>query len=562
MKLWNTYPEAILLVLGTLFFVPFLGSAPLFDWDEINFAECAREMIASGDYFTVTINFVPFWEKPPLFIWMQVLSMKTFGITEFAARFPNAVCGIITLLVLFKIGSRVYGKTMGGFWALFYLGSLLPHFYFKSGIIDPWFNLFIFLSVWHAIRLFNRESEKMNAVLSGLFLGLAILTKGPVAGLIFLLCAAAFFGLGRMKDIPKISSLMIFSVLALSVSGLWFFILWLSGNGHIISEFITYQIRLFSTEDAGHGGPFFYHALLLLGGCFPASFFALKKSSLMNSTPFSQVMGRSMSILFWVVLILFSVVKTKIIHYSSLAYFPITFFAARAALGIAEQKTEIKRLLRSSVFIFSVLLGLVFSSLPFVNYFREFMSNSKDPFLAAALTTEVSWQGWEWIGGIFLIAAGFIWRYGKVIDFPKNLRLLLILNALAMFVSLAALAPRVELYTQGPARAFFESKSGSNCRLGTLGYKSYAHLFYGKVTEGPFDVPSFLTYYKSREKEIREGLSLQKAWDDWLLYEKPDKEVYFSAKINQGEELKEHPNLDFLYQEGGYLFFRRKNADQ
>ncbi|MGL5888758.1 MAG: ArnT family glycosyltransferase, partial [Bacteroidia bacterium] len=71
--------------------MPFLGYAQLFDWDEINFAECAREMMVTGDYTTVQINFEPFWEKPPLFIWMQVLCMKVFGVNEFAARLPNAI---------------------------------------------------------------------------------------------------------------------------------------------------------------------------------------------------------------------------------------------------------------------------------------------------------------------------------------------------------------------------------------------------------------------------------------------------------------------------------------
>src|SRR2546428_8429156 len=98
----------ILIFFGALLlFVPFLGSVHLFDWDEINFAESAREMIASRDYFSVKINYLPFWEKPPLFIWMQVLSMKIFGITAFAARFPNAVCGIITMLVLFNAGRKI-----------------------------------------------------------------------------------------------------------------------------------------------------------------------------------------------------------------------------------------------------------------------------------------------------------------------------------------------------------------------------------------------------------------------------------------------------------------------
>ena len=63
---------------GLILFIPFLGRAHLFDWDEINFAESAREMIATGDYLTVRINYLPFWEKPPLFIWMQVAVDEDF----------------------------------------------------------------------------------------------------------------------------------------------------------------------------------------------------------------------------------------------------------------------------------------------------------------------------------------------------------------------------------------------------------------------------------------------------------------------------------------------------
>ena len=60
--------QALIAILAALFFIPFLGRVHLFDWDEINFAESAREMIQSSDYLTVRINFLPFWEKPPLFI--------------------------------------------------------------------------------------------------------------------------------------------------------------------------------------------------------------------------------------------------------------------------------------------------------------------------------------------------------------------------------------------------------------------------------------------------------------------------------------------------------------
>lgn len=72
----NLLTTAALFFLGFLLFLPWLGNVHLFDWDEINFAEAAREMIVSSNYLSVQIDFWPFWEKPPLFIWLQALSMN------------------------------------------------------------------------------------------------------------------------------------------------------------------------------------------------------------------------------------------------------------------------------------------------------------------------------------------------------------------------------------------------------------------------------------------------------------------------------------------------------
>src|SRR3981081_42460 len=136
--------EFIIIIGASILFLPFLGLTHLFDWDEVNFAEASREMLVTHNYSIPQINFQPFWEKPPLFFWMQAISMHFFGVNEFASRFPNAVCGIITLLVLYWKGKKLINELFGRIWVMVYSGSLLPQFYFKSGIIDPWFNLFIF----------------------------------------------------------------------------------------------------------------------------------------------------------------------------------------------------------------------------------------------------------------------------------------------------------------------------------------------------------------------------------------------------------------------------------
>jgi hypothetical protein len=108
-------------------------------------------------------------------------AMKIFGVTEFAARFPNAICGIITLMVVFICGSKIYDRKFGVLWALAFGGSLFPNMYFKSGIIDPWFNLFTFLSLFNFILYhwarngFDKDGLKKNplyyVVWSGIFMG-------------------------------------------------------------------------------------------------------------------------------------------------------------------------------------------------------------------------------------------------------------------------------------------------------------------------------------------------------------------------------------------------------
>jgi 4-amino-4-deoxy-L-arabinose transferase-like glycosyltransferase len=132
-----------------------LGRVHLFDWDEINFAECAREMRISGEYLYAQIGFLPFWEKPPLFFWVQAASMSLWGETEWAARFPNVLILGITLGVLYRLGRRWHGPFFGWLWMFFYGTALLPAFYARSGLIDPLFNLFMLLAAMSGSQAFT-----------------------------------------------------------------------------------------------------------------------------------------------------------------------------------------------------------------------------------------------------------------------------------------------------------------------------------------------------------------------------------------------------------------------
>ncbi len=510
--------QLLIIAVSALLFIPGLGAVHLFDWDEINFAEIAREMVVTGNWAQPQIDYLPFHEKPPLFIWFQALSMKVIGVGEFAARLPNAICGIITLLVLFRIGDQLRNKTFGMLWVLAYVGSILPHLYFRSGIIDPWFNLFIFLGLHAIITLVqcdpSRTAGALNARrdshawLAGLFLGLAVLTKGPVGVLI---------------------------------PGLAMFLYWLLRNGpEFMVAFFWRQVAMLTTEDAGHGGFVGYHFVVLLLGCFPASVFALQELFKPTRTTDSDQNDhrRWMVILFWVVLILFSIVKTKIVHYSSLAYFPLTYLAALQLERIWKQERfGWSRFLIAAI---GSLIALIFLAAPIIGMNIHLLEPllAKDPFGQANLQADVHWSGAEIFAGAILLGSllAGLWLHGKG---RYREAVVSIFGGSTLFVTLALFffINRIEGYSQHAAIEFFKERQGEKCYVITKNYKSYAHLFY--TAKPP------VTDMRSHNEE-------------WLLYDKIDRPVYVVCKITSAQEVAEIRTLKELYRKNGFVFFKRE----
>ncbi|MEO8853278.1 MAG: glycosyltransferase family 39 protein, partial [Ginsengibacter sp.] len=351
----------IIILSGIIFFIPFLGRVHLFDWDEINFAESAREMIVTGNYHRVQINFQPFWEKPPLFFWLQVAAMKIFGINEFAARFPNAIFGIITLVTFFLIGKKYKSPRFGFIWAISYLGSFLPHLYFKSGIIDPIFNYFIFLAVYFMYLDVTGKFYKNKYLypsLAGFFIGLATLTKGPVGLLVFLISFFVYFLFTKFKNFPNIKKILLFILFFTIICLLWFGQEIINNGFWFLKEFLSYQVDLFMHPVASHGEPFYYHFVVVFIGCFPISIIGLPILFGKN-VGVNKDFSILMKILFWTVMILFSITTTKIVHYSSLTYMPLAFMAACYLdwLIVNQQKMKI------SLLVLIAFMGFVFSFL-------------------------------------------------------------------------------------------------------------------------------------------------------------------------------------------------------
>ena len=494
-------------------------------------------MHLSDDWLRPRVNYAPFHEKPPLFAWLQLQSFRWFGVSSFAARFPNIICGVVTSLVLFFLTKKRVDLKMATRWPAFLLLSLLPQLYFRSGIIDPWFNLFILLAL---LPLFTRQGYTIRSGLAGsFFLGLAVMMKGPAAGLIAGLCWLGALLLNKESwgtRFRRVIGFILIGALALLPIIVWVAFLWQEDDGFFAREFLAYQWRLFRQPDAGHGGFPGYHFIVLLLGCFPASIFAAP--ALLRSRLFNSNLDRGMRLLFWVVLILFSIVSTKIVHYSSLCYIPLCWFAARSVSSRNLSSWDFQFLKRAGWVIWG-MYGAFSLALPLIAWqLEDLIPYITDEGLRSRLSLPVAWP-WYTLLPFLTILLGMVafFRYRLLKPWPLA-SLHLLMMGLFVAIALPCFAPRLQAYSQGELVAFYRGLKGQEVSLGTAYHKSYAHWYYGGILPDSYDDGC-------QERNCR-------------FHGANPRPLYFSSPIRKTERvLKEVPDAVLLYQRGGYSFYRR-----
>ena len=193
---FNTYFTLFILLLLAYFpLFLHLNSMPLMLWDESRLAVSAYEMLQNKNFIVVTYGNNPdLWSvKPPLMIWLVAISFKFLGYNEIALRLPSALCGLFTVLVIYRFCITFFKDETVAFFSVFVLittKGYIDYHVTRTGDYDALLILFQVCSYLFFIKYHFQSpafKHKKHLYLSALFLSLAILTKG-IAGL--LLCPA------------------------------------------------------------------------------------------------------------------------------------------------------------------------------------------------------------------------------------------------------------------------------------------------------------------------------------------------------------------------------------
>jgi 4-amino-4-deoxy-L-arabinose transferase-like glycosyltransferase len=169
-----------------------LSLRPLFNTDEGRYAEIPREMLAGGDWVIPHLNGLAYIEKPPLQYWATALSLKLFGLSEFAARLYTALSALITVLAVWVAARRLWDSAAA--WrAAAMLASMLLFL-----VMGQLLTLDMSLTLYSTLALLgfalanapatsadaSRTAERGWMLLAWAAAALGVLTKGLVAALI------------------------------------------------------------------------------------------------------------------------------------------------------------------------------------------------------------------------------------------------------------------------------------------------------------------------------------------------------------------------------------------
>lgn len=483
-------PFLTLTLFASVFLILGLGITPLIDWDENIYAEAARQMVERGNYLSIYINDHPFGEKPPFFFWEASLSYHLFGINEFAVRLPSAIAGIVSVWLCFFFGRWMVSTRFGLLWGLVYLTSFLPALFARSAVLDHTFNMFIMLSAFslyaydvkyaqflepHLRK--TREATKWKhwqlLTLASVSMGLGVLTKGPLGGVIPLV------GFGTYKlffRTPRISFLHFIycAVVSLSVASSWYLAnLWVHGF-QFLEQFIEFQLALFSKPLEGHVGPFYYHFGVAIIGLFPWTLFLLlfKKQLFSKGHPhYHPLLAMCVGWLVFV-LTLFSIVSTKLPHYSASIYIPLSLIVAMCLFRYDEENAILPRWVVIGFIGFGLLLAGVLAGIPTL----------LDRYIAQQnINFSLEWP-WE----IYVLAAGFLlgillsgWYFWR-----NKISTAVVMVAITMFVGTQSLwryqLPTAVQFSQQPLMDMLEEAYQNHGKVVFYRYVSFAALFYGK----------------------------------------------------------------------------------
>jgi 4-amino-4-deoxy-L-arabinose transferase len=359
LTLKNTTDRNYFLFLFTAFLVLIagLGSYGLAETSEARYAEISREMFVYGDYLNPELLGVFHFHKPPITYFITTLGYRIFGINEFGARFFLQVAIVIQLLLVYRIADLMYKNKRIAFNAgLVYFSLPIVLISSRNLTTDAFLTTFIIGAIY-SWQVYSSKDKVGFLYLFYMLVGIALLTKGPVA-LLFILVYIIINKIILKKGMHITVHHVLGFLLCVAIGVSWYAMVMLE-NPKLWDYFIQKQLlSRVNSNSFNRSKPFWFYIPILFALLLPWWLALVPKfkahiQSLLRKLPETKVLLYSSIVLF----LLFSAFSTKLIMYILPIFWMLAIIISVEVLEATQKTRNIVNV------VYAIFLGLLFLGL-------------------------------------------------------------------------------------------------------------------------------------------------------------------------------------------------------
>jgi len=153
---------------------------PLMDIDASQYASISREMLVNKSYLQVFDLGADYLDKPPMLFWLSALSMKIFGVHDWAYRLPSFFFALLAVCATYRLALLFYKKEIAQLSAMVLAASqalfLITHDVRCDTMLMGW----VALSLWQMAAWYQTNKWK-HFLLGFIAVACGMMTKGPIA---------------------------------------------------------------------------------------------------------------------------------------------------------------------------------------------------------------------------------------------------------------------------------------------------------------------------------------------------------------------------------------------
>lgn len=298
------------------------------DWDECLYSVYPWEMKKNNNYLVNQWNSYIDLQKPPLYSWLLQIPFL-FGKNEFFPRLLSLIASSLILATIYFFSYYRFSRLTGLLSFFFILFSDIFLFYSQKLNTDIFFTLFILLG----FVFWQKKSNLIFTIFSGIFFGLAVMVKGlsvfPFLLLIFLTCLL-------QPKCERLVAFLIFISTFLLITLPWHLLTWLNYKTDFIMVYLIENLiqRSRYPIEFHFGGRRYYFEILFkqyhfwLAFIFYYFYFFLKSRKKISKKIIKEELSLTIFFFFFLPLLFFTLAKTKISWYLMPIYPFLSLFLA------------------------------------------------------------------------------------------------------------------------------------------------------------------------------------------------------------------------------------------